>query len=247
MQEKQLEREAIAEMKEHGGDLLVSYVGTPPTKSSLVVSLEQWLGEEFFTNLTKLSLDGPMTDGGFEQVANCRHLKEVWVNNAKLTANGLLPLKDLHDLKLIDLDILSETDTDLGFLDGMPQLDYVGLSKFHPTDAGWQRIKSLHKLRRLSLRSQRIKKDMPKLKDLSQLDELELIYCSDIEDADLVNLEGLTQLKSLRLDGAQMTDAGLQHLEGLTRLENLVLYTTYVTPDGVMQFLEAVPNCQISR
>jgi hypothetical protein len=143
MREKRLEHEAIAEMAEHGGHLLEYYVGSPPTKSSFIVWLEGWLGEGFFTTMTKLSLDGPMTDGGFEQVANCRSLKEIWVNNAELTANGLLPLKDLHELELIDLDNCSKTATDLEFLDGMPRLNYLGLAWFYPTEAGWERIKSL--------------------------------------------------------------------------------------------------------
>jgi len=46
------------------------------------------------------------------------------------------------------------------------------------------------------------------------------------------------------LDGTQVTDAGLVHLKGLTNLEYLYLRKTQVTDAGIAK-LEA--NCRIER
>ena len=49
------------------------------------------------------------------------------------------------------------------------------------------------------------------------------------------------------LDGTQVTDAGLKHLTGLTKLQALNLGSTQVTDAGVNTLQQALPNCQISR
>ena len=46
---------------------------------------------------------------------------------------------------------------------------------------------------------------------------------TDVVDADLVFLKGMTHLRTLYLNGTRVTDAGLQHLKGLASLETLRL------------------------
>ncbi len=68
---------------------------------------------------------------------------------------------------------------------------------------------------------------------------------TQITDAGLEHLEGLTKLEGLWLNGTQVTDAGLVHLEGLTKLEYLYLWNTQITDEGVKKLQEALPNCKI--
>ena len=42
-----------------------------------------------------------------------------------------------------------------------------------------------------------------------------------------------------------ITDAGLEHLKGLTNLEELDLRWTKVTDAGVAKLQQALPNCEI--
>ena len=80
---------------------------------------------------------------------------------------------------------------------------------------------------------------------------------TQVTDADLVHLKGLTNLELLSVGGtlltdaggsAQVTDAGLVHLKGLTNLTNLILpYHTQVTDAGVAELKKALPNCDINR
>ena len=54
-----------------------------------------------------------------------------------------------------------------------------------------------------------------------------------VTEAELAQLERLTKLQSLSLNGGQVTDAGLAHIAGLTRLRHLYLNNTQVTVAGL--------------
>jgi Leucine-rich repeat (LRR) protein len=56
---------------------------------------------------------------------------------------------------------------------------------------------------------------------------------TQVTDAGLKHLRGLTQLQVLTLDSTQVTDAGLEHLRGLTQLRELQLTNTQVTDAGL--------------
>ena len=66
---------------------------------------------------------------------------------------------------------------------------------------------------------------------------------SQITDADLHLLEGLTDLQNLLIRGTQITDAGLVHLKGLTKLKEC--YFTITRP-GLNALKKALPNCYFS-
>ena len=69
---------------------------------------------------------------------------------------------------------------------------------------------------------------------------------TDIGDAGLENLKGLTKLTELNLEGCKrVTDAGLAHLEGLKSLKTLTLRSTAVTPKGLKKAQKALPNCRL--
>ena len=70
---------------------------------------------------------------------------------------------------------------------------------------------------------------------------------TQVSDAGLGHLQGLTKLEGLELDGTQVTDVGLVHLQRLTRLKLLGLVGTQVTDDGVIKLQQALPNCVISH
>jgi len=49
----------------------------------------------------------------------------------------------------------------------------------------------------------------------------------------------------LTLDGTQITDAGLQQLAGLTNLTRLFVRGTQITDAGVAYIGKVLPNCKI--
>ena len=56
----------------------------------------------------------------------------------------------------------------------------------------------------------------------------------------------MTRLDFLSLAGTQVTDAGLRHLKGLTSLRQVVLFRTQVTPAGVADLNDALPNVYVA-
>ena len=68
-----------------------------------------------------------------------------------------------------------------------------------------------------------------------------------ISDAGLVHLKPLANLEYLNLYGAPVTDAGLANLEGLKKLKKVFLWETKVTDEGCNKLKAAVPEIQITR
>ena len=63
----------------------------------------------------------------------------------------------------------------------------------------------------------------------------------EVTDAEIENLEGLTELRSLILANTQVTDAGLKYLEGLTQIRQLSFYNTPITGVG-LEILGGLPQ-----
>ena len=81
--------------------------------------------------------------------------------------------------------------------------------------------------------------------DMWRASELNLSY-TQVSDAGLVHLRGLTNLSELNLGFTQVSDAGLVHLARLTKLSSLNLFRSHVTEAGVKALREALPNLRIS-
>jgi len=89
--------------------------------------------------------------------------------------------------------------------------------------------------------------EMVHLQGLTQVKSL-LFDNSQVSDAGLAYLHGLTQLEDLYLSRTRVTDAGLVHLTGLYQLRCLVLFNTRVSDAGVLELQTAVlPNCHVVR
>ena len=73
------------------------------------------------------------------------------------------------------------------------------------------------------------------------------LFDTNVTDAGLVHLKGLTELQKLWLSATKVTDAGLVHLTGLTNLQTLYLSSTDVTDAGVKKLQAALPKCKIVR
>ena len=78
-------------------------------------------------------------------------------------------------------------------------------------------------------------KEFAPVGNLSTLESMVLFH-TNLTDAGLAHLEGLTNLSELRIyGGAQVTDASCVHLKGLTKLSNLALSESQVSDAGMAQ------------
>jgi len=65
---------------------------------------------------------------------------------------------------------------------------------------------------------------------------------TQVTDAGLEHVKGLTKLWDLDLSNTQVTDAGLEHLKGLTNLVDLRIENTQVTDVGINDLKDTLPN-----
>ncbi|QDU44664.1 Leucine Rich repeats (2 copies) [Symmachiella dynata] len=85
------------------------------------------------------------------------------------------------------------------------------------------------------------------LKHLQGLTKLYVLSLgtTHVSDVELEHFRELTNLYDLRLSNTQVSDAGLEHLQGLTNLEVLDLDNTRVTQAGIDKLQKALPDCRI--
>jgi hypothetical protein len=60
-------------------------------------------------------------------------------------------------------------------------------------------------------------------------------------------LRASTQLQTLVLGRTELTNAGLEHLKGLSHLEELFLGGTKITEAGIDDLKKSLPHCNLSR
>jgi hypothetical protein len=73
------------------------------------------------------------------------------------------------------------------------------------------------------------------------------LHNTQVTDAVLEQLKGLSQLQGLCLSYTQVTDTGLAHLKGLNQLKQLHLGFSQVSDEGVKKLQHALPNCVIDH
>ncbi|PHS06121.1 MAG: hypothetical protein COA78_14620 [Blastopirellula sp.] len=73
------------------------------------------------------------------------------------------------------------------------------------------------------------------------------LHDTQITDAGLEHLKGMTSLTFLMLNNTQVTDSGLEHLKGLTSLNILYLQRTQITDVGLSELQAALPKCIVLK
>jgi serine/threonine protein kinase len=129
-------------------------------------------------------------------------------------------------------------DADLARLEGLPDLNGVGLQGTRVGNAGTALLRKLAKLKYLYLGNTRIDDaGVAHLADLKNLVELDL-GGTPIRNAGLTPLKGLAQLLVLNLRETAINDDGVAHLASLKKLHELNLSGTRVSDAGLAHLKE---------
>ena len=153
-------------------------------------------------------------------------LKYLDLHGTQVTDAGLVHLRKLERLKTLDLSLTKITDAGLVHLKWNMNLNALDLNNTKITDAG------LVHLKRIMYRHPARCGNNP---GINRLQNRKWMWMERVN------------LKSLDLSRTQVTDAGLEHLKGLTKLVSLTLLNTKVTSAGVQDLQKALPNCKITR
>jgi hypothetical protein len=205
------------------------------------------LGRLNCPQLDAIELYESTTDAGLAELKRFPQLTGVTLNGCRITDEGLDHLRQLKDLKRIELwDCFDITDVGISRLWQVPTLKSVSLRNFpRITDASLDRIGKLGRL--LELRLDRC----PLLTDegLAGLKESPLQYliisnCSGITGSGLRLLKD-NALKSVTFYGPVYSDKLVPCLESLEHTARIELYKTSVTKPGADQLRRALPHCDV--
>jgi formylglycine-generating enzyme required for sulfatase activity len=173
-----------------------------------------------------------LTDATAVHLKELGNLRELQLGATPLGDAGLAHLKGLTHLRALHLRDTRVTDAGLVHLKGLTDLEFLVLEFTPITGSGFVHLKELPKLESLSLWGcqQFTGEGLEHLKGLKGLN----LDATKVNDAGLAHLQGLTRLASLDLRGTPVTDAGLAHLKGLTSLTHLPLDYTQVGDAGLV-------------
>jgi len=137
-----------------------------------------------------------ITDVGLDLIASLPNLKELTIGGNKLTDTGLQPLRQLPGLTYLDLTGSQRTDS--------------GLWSVSLSEAGLDAIATLKNLRRLRLNGTLISaRGLERLKDLNQLEQLNLESCKRVGDDAAPVLASFPALRTLDVTGTSFTPKGI--------------------------------------
>ena len=208
--------------------------------------------------LENLSLDNcrSVTNRGLSHVAKLKNLRSVNLVSTQVDDAGLSLLANAKNLETLNLKFTKVKGTGFASLATLPKLASLTLNPNRNTaDKTDLDLSSLGKgfpsLKELEIGGNRIANEH--LSPLSNLKNLEKLECrtigyTQITDAGLASLAGLSKLREINLNGSvKVTDAGIAHFSKLLRLQKIDLGRTAVTAesDKVLGKLPALVEVQI--
>lgn len=177
------------------------------------------------------------------------------------------PLASIEKLHFVWIDSL-QSDSDLGELKRLPQLEHLWLSKPPATGGGWKSLCDLPRLTHLGLDAAASCAALTEMGSIPSLERLTLQNCA-IHDDDLRSLSDCIRLRFISTPGSSAVGAtGLKHLACCTSLETLSMSCLSsddelqvltelrnlkrldirgpnLTPDGIDRLKLALPKCVI--
>ena len=176
-------------------------------------------------SLTELHLRGQPTDDDFHAVGKLSLLEVLTARDASaVTDAGVLKLGNCHKLFVLKLRNATQLSDDCAKLaQSVPALRELRLSSSGLTNEGLAAFARCKRLRSLDVSwSANVGRgEMKFLAGCENLIELNLQYCTALDDAGLKSLGALDQLRTLRIGGGSYTHEGMRALKVLKNLERL--------------------------
>jgi Leucine-rich repeat (LRR) protein len=188
------------------------------------------------TNLQELKLAGThITDKGLIHLKNLARLEVLDLSRTKVRGPGLLNLKDLTLLKDLYMGGCEITDSKLRTIARLKNLRRLFLDRTSINGSGFPHLKRLHKLYYLNCYKSHISdRNLIHLSQLTGLGHIDFSR-TKIGDTGIAFLTNLSNLQIVWLSHTQITDKGLPHLNKLSALEYVDLSHTRVTSTGIKQ------------
>jgi len=189
-------------------------------------------------NLTVLNLrrNSFLTDKALESIKDYPRLLELRILFNLFTNEGMASVGQMSKLKVLDIRACPKIgDPGLAHLKDLVNLRSLKLRNASVTDAGLANLKGLIHLKDLAIQDAgRVTNNgLVILESFPDLEVLDLMRCSSLNDDALVHVKGLAKLRQLSLRGISIDGTGFKHFQGLAQLQRLDLNETKVSDIGL--------------
>ena len=196
-----------------------------------------------FSELEELLAAQPeISDGGLTHLVGLKRLWRLDLEGTAVSDIGMETLLQITSLRDIGVKRCSITDQSFAHFADMKGLTRIRAAQTPITDDGLKHLVGKANLELLDLRDCNLLSDLgiEHLQGLTNLKDLK-IWGPQITNIGVAHLRGLSSLRVLALQDCNVDDAGLEPLAGLTNLEDLTLFRTFVGNDG-MQLVGTLPK-----
>jgi len=180
-----------------------------------------------------------ITDAGMDEIAKLSKLRTLWLFGSNISDKGLSRLTALKSLQNLSFGPPCDTSiSGLAQLNFMPNITNLSVRqlKRDNRDKSVLDISGLTNLRKLDITLDADAtfkdKDFACLANIKGLQWLQL-WPTELSDAGMVHLRGLTNIERLNIGGPGLTDAGLKCLANMKKLNHLTISDGRFTDEGL--------------
>ena len=197
-----------------------------------------------------------ITDRGLKPLKKALRLKRLNLRFAELfTDEGMSMVRNLKQLRQIDLRGTKVTDTTLEYLAELPLLESVDVGFAQITDNGIDSLGALPNLQRLTLGGNKLTDvGLQALRQLRSLQYLDLggaqrtdsgMWSISMTDSGINAIATLENLQELRLRGIAIASRHLEALKALPKLERLSIQDCKRVGPEAISFLEGYSSLRL--
>src|SRR5262245_26654064 len=206
-----------------------------PTAVAALKNAKATLETDSEGRVVRVDLDsGAGGDADLEQVKKLPSVRELDCSEVRGVSDaGLAKLAGHPSLRVIKLERTSVTDAGMAHLQKIPSLEDLDLKRTGITAAGYKEIGRISGLKRLRVVYNKFDDDcLQAIKDLKNLELLDMQDCNLPTEKGLVVLQGFPKLRNLRMYGPNINDKVIGYLKGAKDLRVLSLEQSNVTADA---------------
>jgi hypothetical protein len=185
--------------------------------------------------IVKVDLDSAAGgDADLEQVKRLPSVRELDCTEVRgVTDAGLAKLAGLPALRVIKLERTSVTDAGMAQLQKIRNLEDLDLKRTGITAAGYKEVGKFSGLKRLRVVYNKFDDDcLQAIKDLKNLELLDMQDCNLPTEKGLMVLQGFPKLRNVRMYGPNINDKVIGYLNGAKDMRVLSLEQSNVTADA---------------
>ncbi len=165
-----------------------------------------------------------VTDDWLKQLVGQDQLRRLELSGTAVTSAGLVHLKELKNLEILNVCLTAVSDDGFEHLAGLTKMKRMVVCASKITGSGFKHLQGMNQIESINLHSSPASDaGLEAIGKLTNLRRLEIVHTA-VTDAGLKQLAGLVNLRQLHVASHDTTEAGLPFLADLKELDQLDVY-----------------------